>query len=135
MDILTGRIRDIQHKYSAEQVFAAAENAVTDFRFPPEVFTRDVADLRAVNSLAQLVQDRQSSRAKTRFNPSRCQRVFLEDPEFHILMSIASEGVRIDTDPWFACCNTPDRVRQIKTQLPHTLAFPALGRNGPFLCA
>ena len=134
-DSLNTRIREIQQKYAAEQVFARAETAVTDFRLPPDVFTRDATDLLRKESLSDLIQERQIYRAPSRFNADRCRKVFINDPEFDILMEIASSGVRIDTDESFACCSNPDATRQIETRLPNTLAFHAfeLWRTGAVL--
>jgi hypothetical protein len=119
--LLIDRIRDLCDKYSVGRTEILAESDASNFRFPPEVFSRDLCALQQCLNFKAFVAQKQSAMSASRFNVVRCHECFLGDPEFETLLSIASEGARIDTPPDFQPQSIPDPQRNIVQRIPHTI--------------
>jgi hypothetical protein len=109
----------------AQRVMAGAERVAEtdagDISYPPEMFTRDAIALREAGSLAALVRLRQEARAHSRFNLSRFNRLYPDDPEADRLRTLASSGARIDTAPSFQPEADPPPMRTLLSRVPNSI--------------
>jgi hypothetical protein len=104
--------------FSKQHAEEAAHIAARDFVLPDEFYSTDFDILEASGgSIESLVRSKQSSTCSGRFNAERCRRWLSEDPEFEILLTLASTGAVVEVDPSFTPVALPDKVRPSHSKL------------------
>ena len=84
------------------------------FVVPTDVRTRDVeAYNEAGGSLVSLAGKVQTSRSGDRFNAERCNAVFMDDPEYDRLSSLARDGVVVDVPVDLEVRHIPEAPRML----------------------
>ena len=72
------------------------------------------------SSIVTLVDGIQKSKAHDRFNQSRCDAIFRDDPEYERLSSLATAGVIIDKPEGLILQSVPEPRRKLQQQLDIT---------------
>ena len=92
--------------------------ASAGFEFSVDVCERDtLAYKEAGNSIAVLVDRIQKDKAHDRFNQTRCDAIFSDDPEYERLSSLATDGVIIDKPEGLVLQSVPEPPRKLQQQL------------------
>ena len=109
---------DILREFSVESFREDVKVDAADFVVSEEILERDLDAYRAAGcSLEVLVARIQKSKAEDRFNTERCTAVFSDDPEYERLMSLARDGVIIDSPEGFILQTEPEVPRKLQRQL------------------
>ena len=108
--LLLTALRLSDDEYAAEEALEWAG----DFSFPPGISDRDATTLQSNNfNLAKVAEERQAHLAQTgRLCPDRVRSVVpADDPDFGTLLTFATEGVPVITDPAFIPNGAPPPLR------------------------
>ena len=118
---LMAYVSKVWARFRRDGAVEEAERASTGFIWPDDVATRDMEALHCAGSLHSLIAKRHHESSEDRFNPTRCFTVFSGDPEWDTLLSIASSGAVIDTDPEFSPSPRPEPFRKLHSRLPNVM--------------
>ena len=107
--------------FQKEAATASAHVEITE-----DILDIDDSILRATGSILSTIQLKQSANKHSRFNAERCARLFSEDPNYSILLELASIGAIIDTDPNFIPQCVPEDFRHSEIALTKVFQKHAL---------
>ena len=108
--------------FSKQHAVGAARLAASNFVSPITFRSSDYEALGACGgSIESLIKIKQLAVRPGRFNVDRCRRWLSGDPEFDILLTLASNGAVVKVDPLFVPVPSPDRVRLSHSQLGNCL--------------
>ena len=109
---------DILREFSVATFRAEVKADAATFVYPNEVFSKDSeAYVAGESCLEDFLSQIQRDRSADRFNVLRCNEVFSTDPEYSRLLSLAQDGVIIDTPDDLIRQSVPEPPRQLQQQL------------------
>ena len=117
-------------KYCKGAFQQAAAAASSHIFIDESVLDVDDSVLSSTGSILETIQKKQSINKPFRFNKERCNRLFSEDPNFLLLMELASIGAVIDTDPTFINQSVPEEFRHSEITLSKVFQKHALDSWG-----
>ena len=103
-----------------------AVEASKDFTWPPDVKTKNLEELRASNSLIDLIRNTQQQKKTEGFNPQKVFHALNTDQEFDKVMSLATNGIIIDTPDDFIPQRRPEKMRPLHRKLINVMRMQAL---------
>lgn len=113
-------------KYCKGAFQQAAAAASAHISIDESVLDVDDSVLLATGSILQTIELKQAINKPLRFNRDRCRKLFSEDPNFQLLLQLASEGAFIDTDPEFIKQSAPEEFRHSEVTLTKVFQKHAL---------
>lgn len=84
---------------------------------PDSVLDVDNSLLLSSGSLLDVIAAKQKINKPNRYDSSHCLEYFSDDPDFDLLMELATKGAIIDTDPLFVRHSIPDDFRRVEVEL------------------
>jgi len=115
---LSAQFAEIRLEFSEVHFRQEVLASAAGFEFSEDVCSRDtLAYKQSGNSIASLVDGIQKSKAHDRFNQSRCDAIFRDDPEYERLSSLATDGVIIDKPEGLILQSVPEPPRKLQQQL------------------
>ena len=100
--IFTNFLVSLAPKYSKGAFQKVAAAASANVEIPDSVLDVDDAILLSTGLIIATIQHKQAINKPFRLNPERCERLFSSDPNYAVLMELATVGAIIDTDPDFS---------------------------------
>lgn len=117
-EMLHKRVASCIAEFAPTKAVTEAVTAAQGFAFPPAVYTRDAETfIHLGDSLEAVVAAQHESARHSRFNSQRCHSLLQDDPEYSVLLTMATHGVPIDVTQEFQPCRVPPPRRHLHTQL------------------
>lgn len=124
---LISHFRGLSDRFSKAEKVALAELSASeeeDITIAPhflssegDAFDRDIIELRRLGNLGAVVLQHQARHQPDRFNCFRVRSMFKDDPDFEILLDLATHGARVETDPTFEPVWEPFPLRKLHLRL------------------
>ena len=114
---LTSHFRSVQRIFAPDVFETAALAFAKDFVWTEDVLSRDRDLLQSFGSLDSVLEHYSALHRAAGMNPDRIQRWLLNDPRLPLLLTMATHGGEVDTDPDFVPFRHSGPLRPLQQRL------------------